>query len=325
LKTLLPLLICVLCFRTSVLAQDKAAYPKPDPGPSAVTSVTFDWKDSARDRVVPVRLYYPKDVAKPAPIIVFSHGTGGSRDTYAYLGKFWASHGYVVIHPQHAGSDTKAFVGKGNLLDAMKRAIADPRNAVERPKDVTFALDQLTKMNKDDAKFQGKLNLDAVGLAGHSFGAHTTLVTAGQKMANLQVHDKRIKAIVPMSAPAPKLNVDRAFAGVKVPMLLMTGTLDDSPLGDTRAKERRVPFDKVTGVDKFFLNFEGGDHMIFSGRLAAKGERARDAEFQRAIKETTLAFWDAYLKSDARAASWLRDSMTSHLGKLAAVEMKLNR
>ncbi|HZZ78011.1 MAG TPA: hypothetical protein VFE62_05815 [Gemmataceae bacterium] len=324
-KTLRLSLTCLLCLCSTSVAQDKSVYPKPDPGPSAVTSVTFDWKDGSRDRVVPVRLYYPKDFARPAPIIVFSHGTGGSRDTYAYLGKFWASHGYVVVHPQHAGSDTKAFVGKANLLEAMKKAIGDPRNAIERPKDVAFVLDQLTKMCKDDTKFRGKLNLDAVGLAGHSFGAHTTLVAAGQKMASLHVHDKRIKAIVPMSAPVPKLNVDRAFAGMKVPMLLMSGTLDDSPLGDTRAKERRVPFDKVSGVDKYFINFEGGDHMIFSGRLAAKGERARDAEFQRAIKETTLAFWDAYLKSDAQASPWLRDRMKSHLGKLAAVELKLNR
>jgi predicted dienelactone hydrolase len=303
--------------------EEKPTWPRPDPGPGAVATITFEWKDATRDRVVPVRIYYPRDAAQPAPVVVFSHGTGGSRDGYAYLGNFWASHGYVCVHPQHAGSDAKAFIGKVSLLEAMKKAIADPRNAIERPRDISFVLDQMTMLNMDDATFKGKLNLDAVGLAGHSFGAHTTLVTAGQAMARLKLADKRIKAIIPMSASAPMADPARAYAGVKVPMLLMSGTLDDSPLGETRAKDRRIPFDQVSGVDKYFINFEGGDHMIFSGRL--KGDRKQDAEFQRAIKQSTLAFWDKYLKSDAKAGEWLDTGLTEYLGKLATLELKSAR
>src|SRR5205814_1868084 len=111
------------------------------------------------------------------------------RDTYAYLGNFWASHGYVSVHPQHAGSDSEIFKGGGNPLEAVRKAVLNPKNAVERPKDITFVLDELTKLNKDDSIFKGKLNLDGVGLAGHSFGAHTTMVTAGQAMAGLKVKD----------------------------------------------------------------------------------------------------------------------------------------
>jgi len=305
-----------------VVAQEKAW--RADPGPSKVATVRFEWKDAKRDRVVPVRIYHPKDLAETAPLVIFSHGTGGSRDGYAYLGNFWASHGYISVHPQHAGSDTQAFVGAANLMEAMKKAIADPKNAVERPKDVSFVLDKLAELNKDDATFKGKLNLGAVALGGHSFGAHTAMVTAGQWMGGLDVRDKRIRAIIPMSAPAPKVKRDDAYAGISVPVLLMSGTLDDSPLGDTKAKDRRVPFDGLTFCDRYFINFEGGDHMIFSGR--AKSERKQDAEYQRCIKQSSLAFLDMYLKHDAKAAAWFTGKgLPDYLGKLATVESKLIR
>jgi predicted dienelactone hydrolase len=306
-------------------AQEKSAWPKADPGSLQVASTTLEWKDSARDRTVPIKIYYPKDSTTPAPVIVYSHGTGGTRDGYAYLGNFWASHGYVSVHPQHHGSDSEIFKDKTKILEALKKAAFDPKNAIDRQKDIIFVLDQLAKLNKDDATFKGRLNLDAVGMSGHSFGAHTTMAAAGLAMGGFKVKDTRIKAIIPMSAPVPKLNLDRALADVKVPTMLMTGTLDDSPIGETKAKDRRITYDKLAGVDKWFINFEGGDHMIFSGRLG-KGDREKDAEFQRCIAQASLAFWDAYLKNDSTARAWLNGKgFEEYLGKLATVEVKLNK
>ena len=307
-------------------AQEKNAWPRPDPGANSVETTSHEWADDARKRVVPVRIYFPKKINQPAPVIVYSHGTGGSREGYAYLGKFWASHGYIVVHPQHAGSDGKSVIGTGKLIDGIKKAAFDPKNAVDRPKDIRFVLDKLANLNKDnDSPLHGKLNLDAVGLAGHSFGAHTTLVTAGQWMGGLDVRDKRVKAIIPMSAPVPKAFVDKAYTGITIPSMHMTGTLDDSPIGDTKAKERRVPFDKIQMADKYLINFEDGDHMIFSGRATLK-ERKKDAEFQRCIKQASLAFWDCYLKNDAKAAAWLTGKgMPDYVGKLATIESKIVR
>ncbi len=322
------LLACLLLAAWSPLgAQEKTAWPKPDPGPTQVATLTLDWTDAARNRSVPVKIYYPKQTDKPVPVIVYSHGTGGSREGYAYLGKFWASHGYVVVHPQHAGSDIKAALGSGKLLDGIKKAAADPRNAIERPKDITFVLDRLSQMSKEKNKGEltGKMNLNAIGLSGHSFGAHTTLVTVGQWMGGLAVQDKRIKAIIPMSAPAPKASLQKVFAAVSVPNMHMTGTLDDSPIGDTKAKDRRIAYDNIHNTDKFLINFEGGDHMIFSGRFSLK-DRKKDGEFHRCIKQASLAFWDCYLKSDGQAAVWLMGKgMPEYIGKLATVEVKLKR
>ena len=306
--------------------QEKSAWPRADPGPHEVASALLEWKDARRDRAVPVKIYYPKDLTAPAPVIVYSHGTGGSRDGYAYLGNFWASHGYVSVHPQHHGSDRDVFKDNPKILEALKKAAFNPQSAVDRQEDIIFVLDQVTMLNKGDARFKGKFNLDAIGMSGHSFGAHTTFEAAGQAMAGLKVKDSRIKAIIPMSAPLPKLNIDRAYANVHVPTMLMSGTLDDSPLSETKAKDRRVAYDKLAGVDKWFINFEGGDHMIFSGRLAAKGDRKMDADFQRCIKQATLAFWDAYLKNDRAARAWLTGrGLEEYVGKWAKIESKMAR
>ena len=65
----------------------------------------LDWTDAARGRTVPAKIYYPTDAAGPFPVIVFSHGLGGTREAYEYLARQWAANGYVSVHLQHPGSD----------------------------------------------------------------------------------------------------------------------------------------------------------------------------------------------------------------------------
>ncbi len=43
-----------------------------------------------------------------SPLVVFSHGIGGSRRGYSYLGRYWAGQGYASLHLQHVGSDRSA-------------------------------------------------------------------------------------------------------------------------------------------------------------------------------------------------------------------------
>src|SRR6185369_7102161 len=114
---------------------------KPVRGPGAVETVRFDWHDAKRDRDVPVKIYFPKSGGGRLPVIIFSHGLGGSREGYEYLGRHWASHGYVSVHVQHPGSDDAVWRNAAALdrMTAMRQAAADPRNAINRPLDVSFA------------------------------------------------------------------------------------------------------------------------------------------------------------------------------------------
>lgn len=312
---------------------------KPSPGPMAVKSVLYDWKDAARDRTVPVKIYYPDVPAGQFPVIIFSHGLGGSREGYAYLGQFWASFGYVSVHLQHVGSDNAVWQGLApdEVMPALRKAAAMPANVLNRPLDVTFAIDQLEKLDRDDPLFKGRLNLDHIGMAGHSFGAYTTQAIAGEVFMTrrgtpLARPDARVKAAIAMSESVPKdpQQYDPAFAKITIPMLHMTGTLDDSPIGDTKAAQRRIPFDHIPAIaDQYLVIFQGGDHMIFSGRGLARGLKAgtentpSDPKFQVLIQQSTTAFWDAYLKSDESTKQWLGNGgCKAMLGQKGSLEFK---
>lgn len=313
------------------LAGGNSGY-KQEPGPHEVKTILYDWLDAKRGRSVPVKIYYPADMAVPLPLVIFSHGLGGSREGYEYLGRHWASYGYISLHVQHIGSDDAVWRGQDQPMESMRQAAIRPENAVNRARDVSFVLDEMARLNSTPGLFQGRVDLGKVGLAGHSFGANTTLVAAGQVFIlpggrTVGFAEPRIKAAIAMSAPVPRSQNDlnRTFGGIVVPCLHMTGTLDDSPIGETKAAERRLPFDHIGGDEQYLVTFNGGDHMIFSGRprTAAAGGGEKDALFQDLIRQATTAFWDAYLMGDARAKSWLSGGgLASLLGGDGTLETK---
>lgn len=88
----------------------------------------------------------------------------------------------------------------------MNRMASDWRNAIERPRDVSFAIDQLEKANAPGGELAGKLDLKRIGVAGHSFGAYTAMAIAGQTGGRSSFRDPRVSAAIAMSAPAPKGN-----------------------------------------------------------------------------------------------------------------------
>jgi predicted dienelactone hydrolase len=67
--------------------------------------------DAKRDRNIPIRVYLPSEKS-PAPVVLFSHGLGGSREGNAYLGTHWAARGYAAVFLQHPGSDTSVWKDK---------------------------------------------------------------------------------------------------------------------------------------------------------------------------------------------------------------------
>ena len=288
----------------------------------------YAWHDAARDRDVPAKIYFPKEGAGPCPVIIFSHGLGGSREHYEYLGRHWAGCGYVSVHLQHVGSDAAWWKGQppGEVPKAMLGATLDPRNAANRPKDVSFAIDQLTALNGDaGSPLHGRLDMKRLGVAGHSFGGFTSMAIAGQDFGPAQWAEPRVKAVIQMSAPVARPAVrDRAYAKITTPVFHMTGTRDDSPIGETKADERRIPFDKMTAAETCLVIFKDGDHMIFSGRPGLDAERKKqDAVFQEIICAGSTAYWDARLRDDAAAQAWLMDGgFAQRLGGQGTFETK---
>lgn len=292
------------------------------PGAFAVESIKLDWHDGTRDRDIPAKIYFPQDATSACPVIVFSHGLGGSRDNYEYLGRHWASHGYVSVHIQHKGSDESVWRGTARPAEGMRQAVLDPLNAFNRPIDASFAIDQLKHLNATNAALRGRLDLGKIGVAGHSFGAWTTLAIAGQTIGTSKRNfaDERVKAAIAMSAPVLQRSGARDYSKIEMPVLHMTGTADNSPIGDTPARDRRVPFDLSTNAPRYLITFKDGDHMIFSGTAGPRRNRTRDELMHAVIKASSLAFWDAYLRGEAGGKQWLTNDLRRELGTNGVLE-----
>jgi dienelactone hydrolase len=301
-----------------------------DPAANKVDSTSIDalFHDPARDRDVPVKVYYPTTATDTkSPVIIFSHGLGGSREGYGYLGSYWASHGYVAVHLTHIGTDTEAVMANGlaDMKKTMLTITANPMNAVDRCKDVSFAIDQIIAANDDDkSPLKGRLDLKHIGMAGHSYGANTTMLISGEMTrSGHSFADNRITCAIAMSPPVatPKNMWDKVYAGVKIPLFVMTGTLDDSPIGESKAADRRVPYDHVGNIPAYLITFTDGDHMVFSGRRIA-ADRPKDDHFHELILQGSTAYWDAYLRSDESAKRWLKEDYAKAVAADGVFEQK---
>jgi len=334
----LMLCLCVVSWTTRA----NAYLPSEEDGPHRVAVERLTLTDRQRGgREVPIKVYRPADVEEPAPVVLFSHGLGGSREGYAYLGRYWASHGYISVHLQHAGSDDAVWrdVPAAQRMRAIRTAASSATVALDRAHDVPFVLDELERLDDEaDSSLRGRLDVERVALAGHSFGAWSALVGGGQTLVSpsgraMRIDDARIDAIIPLSAPVPRSRRQRqrAFQTIAAPALHMTGTHDESPIRNTKPDERRIPFDQTPGPDadgspSYLIIFEGADHMTFAGRRRPGGPAdagRRDAAHHPLIRAATLAFLDAYLRDDPAARAWLDgDGFPEMLGDEATLERK---
>lgn len=269
----------------------------------------FTVDDESRDREVPIRVYLPA-AKTPAPVVLFSHGLGGSRTNNEYLGRHWSARGYVVVALQHAGSDDSVWRNKalGQRMTAMKEA-ASAANFMLRVKDVPAVLDQLEKWNKTEGHaLFGRLDLEHVGMSGHSFGAVTTQAVSGQSAARglVSFTDARIDAACAFSPSGGRAaDPKQAFGSVKIPWLLMTGTEDVSQIGGETVESRLSVYPALPEGSKYELLLEGAKHSAFSERALPGDMAGRNPNHHRAILAISTAFWDAYLRNDAAAKTWL--------------------
>ena len=326
------------------LAGSGAAALSPAPVPPAaysqagqyqVATLEGEWRDARRDRVVPYLIRFPQGATGPVPVVIFSHGLGGSRRGAVYYAEHLASHGYVVVMVQHPGSDASIWRNirpdLGNVdRAALDKVVADPMVTINRFLDIPFALDQLTAMTAAAGPLHGLLDMSRVGMSGHSFGAVTTQAMAGQVYPNgRSLPEPRFRAFLAMS-PSPSRTGDnaRAFGGISRPFLSLTGTEDSFTIRSDESDAqvvtgRQQPFAHLGGPSMLVL-LTGGDHMVFSGRQEVGGApRPNDARHRQIILAASLAWWDAWLKDDPRALAYLHDGgMAGFAGADATVSWR---
>ena len=275
------------------------------------------FRDVERQRIVPFKLYVPVKMEAAAPVVIFSHGLGGSREGASYLGHALALAGYYGVFIQHPGSDESILEGAESQEDIqarMQEAMQTPGVAIARFGDLPFVIDQLEQMNRT-TRLAGRLDLDRIGMAGHSFGARGTMAAAGQRIGayGARFKDPRVKAGVLLSPNLPSAagqNTDRLYEAVDIPLMHITGTEDGMPAGETDfdPETRTKPYRLMNHTDQYLLVLDGANHSTFSGRMGDE-----EVDLHDAVALASVLFFDAYLKQDDSALLDLREEFPRNL------------
>lgn len=297
---------------------------------------------SGQPRTFVADIYMPRVAARSAtlPIIVISHGLGSGRAAFKYFAEHLASHGFVVAVPEHPGSSERQISA---LLDGKADDVSNPKEFMDRPLDVSFLLDELSRLNQTDDRFKGHLNLNQVGVMGQSFGGYTALALVGAKLnfeslkkgcnqsfaqsLNLSLllqcqaqqlpkqdydfRDPRVKAAIAVNPITSSIFGAEGFKGIQAPVMIISGTADSitPPLA-----EQIEPFTWLPNIEKRLILIDGATHFSSIDQLQPT-ERAfvtpkeligRTPEVARTyIRALGLAFFRAYVKKQPNTAIYL--------------------
>ncbi len=254
----------------------------------------------------------PEDLgAGPYPLVILSPGFAFSASTYGWLAEHLASYGFVVMAPDH--------------VETLDPETTLWRSTVSRPQDVLALFDYVDSgeeaalIDAETVAVMGHsyggytalaaagAHIDTKALQSHCERARasddpsawlcdmlTPHLTEMAGLAGLDTlpnslwpasADPRVDAIIPLASDA-FLFGDRGLAAIEVPVLVMGGTADtDAPY----AWGTQLAYDSVSSRKKIQVAFEGGDHMLFTGRcestrlllIPITGEFCDDAGWDR--------------------------------------------
>lgn len=268
-----------------------------NPGPLAWRKQTITLTDPSRSRTYPADIYLPQPkplllsrLRPPYPVVVVSHGLGSDRTTLAFLAEQLASYGFVAVVVEHLGSNAQQLKA---LISGTADEVAKPREFIDRPLDVKFVLDELTRQSSRSGPLQGFLDLQKVGVVGQSFGGYTTLALVsptanfqalrqqcppGQDSLNLSLllqclvvqlppksedlYDPRVKAAIAINPVTSSVLGQPSLSQIKVPVMIVAGSADTV----TPALPEQIrPFTWLTVAQKYLVMMNGGTHFSAIG------------------------------------------------------------
>jgi predicted dienelactone hydrolase len=228
-----------------VMDPSRPASPKPDR--PRLFKRFREQKTESGGRPVHLKIHLPVSGGS-LPLILISHGAGGNWDTHYAQAQELASQGYAVFCIEHPGSNTERMKSTFRRFQNLKNMIYDSVEVLGRPKDVSFLIDRAAEWNRTHPKLRGRLDLERIGVLGHSFGAYTVLALAGARPAldwiepqvepgkglGPDLRDERIQCGIALSpqAPGAPFFLKESYASIKTPVLGISGTQDKQQNGE---------------------------------------------------------------------------------------------
>lgn len=202
----------------------------------------------------------PVSARQDQVLLVFSHGYGGINTASIVLMETLASHGFIVVSPEHTGNS------QSSSDDSFDQAAAN------RVPDVSFLIDTMIDRSRLEGDvFYQRINQNRAGVVGHSFGGMTAVgMATGWAGAEA---DARVKAIVPISAvfdgrlqsderPSPNAGFTAEQLGsITVPVMLIGGTKDLNVF----IENNNIAFAQITHAPRVYqIDIIGANHTHFA-------------------------------------------------------------
>lgn len=185
------------------------------------------------------------------PLVVISHGGGGSHLLYRTIATHLAANGFVVVAPEHAGNNRRE-----NTLQHTNE------NVVRRVKHLSLTIDAMLA----DPLLGSQIDAAAIAALGHSIGGTAVLALAGgvpwsRERAPLDVvSDGRVRAAVLLAPATEWYQAPDSLSGVRLPLLVYAGSHDTmTPVWQAELVANGVDPSKPAAV----VVVEGAGHYSF--------------------------------------------------------------
>jgi len=243
--------------------------------------------------------------AIPFPVLILSHGITGMHQLHTVLSEDLASHGYVVVAPNHSYDANMVIFPDGRVADYRSDLTGNPdsvrirrQQLVTRVGDIRFVLAKIEEIQTGDLLplLKGTLNLDRIGILGHSYGGATALQACKEF--------SRLKACLALDGWLSPLPDSTVHTGIQQPFLFLgRPQWTDSDYPDNyQLLERLLQIDHP---DQYAFTVQGSRHLDFTDApllspLASLIVETGAIDAQRAISivnTITRTFFDQYLNN----------------------------
>lgn len=300
------------------------------------------------DRVFPVDVYLPRTQAPSIPVVVISHGLGSDRGTFRYLAEHLASHGFAVAVPEHPGSNAKQLQA---LISGTASDVANPSEFLDRPLDVKYLLDELTRRSQSDPNYR-RLNLKAVGVLGQSFGGYTVFALAGAGLnfpqlrqdcqlpslentlnislllqcraavlppISYNLSDPRVKAIISINPIVSSVLGQAELSRIQTPTMVIAGNADTVA---PAVPEQIRPFTWLQTPDRYLAVIDRGTHFSALGEGQDEGVPVPPEVIgptpslaRRYVNALSLAFFQTYIANQSSFRPYLSSAYARALSQ----------